>query len=661
MKRLLLFFAAFPGIFPSTLAQDDSKELARQYLEVAEMMIRETQAIDDARDVMAQAADLDTTFVKANFGAGVLHLQTIHKDRAAKYFLRVSRQEPDYAFNISYLIGHSYQYGMQFDRAIEYFNKYKARLAAQPNYSGPHKTDLKEVERRIQECINGKAYVAKPGNYRIEPLGREINSEFDDYAPVLNADETEIVFTSRRSDGNMNPNVFDDNKPYEDIFTSKKVNGQWQRARNIGPPVGTRSNESNLFFSGDGQTLYLYKDDDNDGSIYFSNRKPDGTWGEPELLPGSVNSSISVEESMSISPDGKTLYFSSDRKGGLGGLDIYVTTLDNSGRWSNVTNLGPKINTEFDDDGPFIHYDGKTLYFSSYGHKGMGGFDIYKTTYDEAAKSWSDPENMGYPINTPDDDIFFVSTRDGKRAYYSSVRPEGIGYADIYEIFVGEEKPKPAVTTPPVVKVMPMTFRVNVVDAATQQPLDATVKLTSGSTSVSGQRTGTGSYEFTISEKGAKDYKLSAEVQGYMFQNQSLRLDGASERAVTVTRKVPMSKLQVGFTSVLRNIYFDVNKATFKQASFDELGKLENMMKQNPAMKVEISGHTDNSGPTAFNKTLSQARADAVKKYLASKGVDASRVTAVGYGETKPLASNDDEIEGRELNRRVEFRVLNNP
>lgn len=677
--RCVLVFLAVAGIFLTTNGQDN-KQQALEYLKIAEEMRAASQADNDIREVLIIGANLDPENLTLNYEAGLYHLMTIQKDLAVQYFMRVYAVDPNYRFNIEYLIGQSYQFGMQFDKAIDYYTRYKDRLTKRPNYQGRDKVDVKIVDRNIEECQVGLEFVSAPKNYSIVNISRDINSEWDDYAPVLNANEDEIVFTSRRRDGNMNQNVDTDNKPFEDIFISRKVNGVWQPAENIGPPINSEYHDSNLALSADGQTLFIYKTD-NGGDIYFSNRNSNGSWSAPVPLPGIINSSFE-EKSISISPDEKTLYFSSNRPGGFGGLDIYRATLNEKGEWSNVKNLGPKINTAEDDDGPFIDYDNKTLYFSSKGRRGMGGFDIYKTIYDEATMEWSEPENLGYPINTPDNDIFFVSTRDGKRGYYSSVREDGLGYDDIYMITIPEqqvaqkdpepvdpvdpvEEPKDTTKTVVVPKApvkIPLRYVVTAIDAQTKQPVDARIRLQGlrDNVIVASTNKSTGVVEFSVKEETAKDYRLSIESEGYMFVNQNVRLDGMSEQEKELTRTVELRKLETGMVSILRNIYFDFDKATFQQESYNELNKLERMMQQNPMMRVEIAGHTDNIGTAAYNLTLSKRRAEAVKDFLTKKGIDARRITAVGFGKSRPLASNDDEEEGRELNRRVEFKVISN-
>lgn len=672
--RCVLIFLTLTSLSVSVFSQQDPKQTARDYMQVAEEMITGTQALDDARGLMILAADLDTTFLKANYEAGYLHLLTINKELGVKYFLRVYRQNPNYRFDLEYWIGKSYQFGLDFDNALKFYSLYKEKLASKPSYQGKDKVSVEVVDRNIIECNNGKVLVASPGNFSIVNIGREINSEFEDYGPVLNEKEDEIIFTTRRRDGNINPNVAEDNKPFEDIFSASKNNGTWSYATNIGDRINTPYHDSNLALSADGKTLYILKDEGG-GDIYQCNQLANGSWGAPVPLPGIINSSFE-EKSLSISKDEKTLYFSSNRPGGLGGTDLYLATKDTQGQWANVKNLGPKINTEFDEEGPFIDYDLVTLYFSSKGHQGMGSYDIFKVSFNPQKNEWSEPENLGYPINTPDDDIFYITSSDGKRAYYSSVREDGLGYTDIYLITTPEGmkdiqpaadpvKPKPVVknTVDPPKKVLkPLRYVVNILDAQDKKPLAVKVKLqgVNDNIMVASNPLKPGVYEFLILNPVSKDYLLSVEKGGYIFQNQNVTIQGATENERTINRTIEMRRLSVGTSSVLRNIYFDYDRASFQTRSYNELNKLESMLRQNPKVKVEISGHTDNYGHWLYNRNLSQKRAEAVKEYLTKKGIDFRRITAVGYGESKPLATNDDETQGRELNRRVEFKVLQN-
>lgn len=638
------------------LAQEQDKEQARQYFEMATEIMASTKAVDDARELMIMAANYDTTNVRANLDAGLMHLGTIHKEQAVKYLQRVYRQNKNFRFDLEYQIALGYQYGLDFDKALAFYTQYRFKIDRNPSYAGKDRVDIKEVNRRMEECANGKEFVAHPQPYSITNVGAEINSEFDDYAPVVNADETELIFTTRRREGNLNENVGDDNRPFEDIFVSKKEGGSWQPAKNIGASVNTRFNDSNIALSPNGNILFLYKDGVGDGDIFSSTRQPDGTWTKPAPLPGAVNSSF-YESSISITKDESTIFFASERPGGLGGLDIYSCTKDKKGAWTVVRNLGPDINTEYDEEAPFIDYDGKTLYFSSKGRKGMGGYDIFKSTLINLEKrEWSDPENLGYPINTPDDEVFIVGTATPNRFYFSSVRSDGVGYSDIYLI---SDKQEPEKKVAEKKEIQPIKFIVEIVDSETKSPIEAKARMRGKDNSAIGSTSlGTGVFEFGIVSTVPKEYTVSVEMDGYIFENVKVLLGRATEEQQTINRKVLLRKIAVGEVSALRHVFFDFGKATLQEESSAELNMMVTMMKQNQSMQVEIGGHTDDVGSDSFNKKLSQQRADAVKGYLTSNGINSKRIKSIGYGEERPLVSNDDEAGGREINRRVEFKVI---
>jgi outer membrane protein OmpA-like peptidoglycan-associated protein/tetratricopeptide (TPR) repeat protein len=662
-RSVLAFFLVMAFSPYRVEAQEQDKQQSKQYYDLAKEMVTATRAVDDARELMVIAANFDTTNLVANFEAGYMYIHTINKELAEKFFNRVYRQNPNYRFDLEYWIGRSYQYGLQFDKALDFYQRYKSRLQkTSTNYSGDDKIEMKEVERRMEECNNGKEFVANPKSFSIINLGSEINSEYDDYGPVVNADESEIIFTTRRREGNINENVADDNKPFEDIFVSKKVNGKWEQATNIGTTINTRYNNSNLTLSPSGNMLFIYNDGVGDGDIFFSERKSDGTWTSPKPLPGTINSPYH-ESSVSITKDESTIYFASERPGGLGISDIYSAKKNSRGAWSVIKNLGPGINTEYEEDSPYIDYDGKTLYFSSMGWKGMGGRDLFKSMLVDAANNeWSSPENLGYPINTPDDDVFMTGTSTPNRFYFASERAGGLGYSDLYLVTDEVKKDEPVVVNEPVKKESHVhKFILTVLDSETKQPLKALARMRGADNSTIGSlNIADGVYEFVIMSPESKKYIVYVELDGYIFENLGLLLGGATAEETKEEKTVFLRKIKTGEVSVLRHVFFDTGKATLKPESFDELDKLLRMMEQNMKVRVEIGGHTDNVGSHDVNVKLSQQRAASVKAYLASKGIEGRRITAVGYGETKPIVSNDDEEGGRAINRRVEFKVLQN-
>lgn len=669
--------------------QPSPEELAQTYMETAVEILKETKALNQAVEMYKLAAETDPNNVEANFQAGASYLQITDKAKATQYLLRAYQLDSDYKFDMLYKIGQGYQYGYEFDNALEYYRKYKQKLESNTGYSGSDKTPMSFVERRIEECITGKNLMADPVNYSITNVGTAINSELWDYAPVVNADETVMIFTSRRGpdQGNLNENVFEDNFFYEDIFISKKSGGKWQQAENIGSVVNTKYHDSNLGFSPDGKTLYIYSDEGN-GDIYYTNNLSEDTWSEPVSLSDNINSSGYNEKSVSQSADGNTLFFASNRPGGFGGFDIYYSTKNRKGEWGASKNLGKVINTEGDEDGPFIQFDGKTLYFSSTGHDGMGGYDIFKSEYDSASNEWSTPENMGYPLNSPDDDIYFVMTKDGKTGYYATVREEGMGYNDIYKVTIGgsgddsskkiaskeatvdedAEKSEKKVESVEVKESQedeeidtgaPVKLLVRVVDAKSNQTIDANVRLKgqADNITVPAESKENGIYTYVVVREQATDFMLSAEKSGYIFANKRITIPASKGEEQTIRQTLSLSKPEVGTSKTLRNIFFEFGKATFTSESYEELNKMVSFMEANPGVNVEIAGHTDNIGSNAVNKKLSQLRANKVVEYLTGKGIDRRRLNAVGYGEERPIVSNDDEVMGREINRRVEFIV----
>ncbi|MBC8111496.1 MAG: OmpA family protein [Verrucomicrobia bacterium] len=679
MKKLFLVFICLSLVTAKLFAQADAELVAEadtSYKFGAKLLALQNYEL---------ALRSNPKNVRANFMSGKCILETSDKGRAAQYFLKSYQLDPNYDPAIFYFIARSYQFGKDFDKALEYYNKYKQQLVSQgikPKKKKKGQTDpedkFADIDRRIEQCNNGKKYLADPLGYSIQNIGDKINSEFPDYAPAINKDENLIIFTSKREGGTGQDEVDNDLTYFEDIYYSEFKDGAWQPAQNIGKDINSEFHDASIGVSADGKKLFLYKDLGNDnGEILVSERKDDGSWGKPESIGKNINSSYN-ENAVSISPDGKTLFFSSNRPGGKGGYDIYTSKLDKNGEWGKPTNIGLPINTSYDDEGPFIDYDSKTLYFSSAGHTGMGGYDIFVAEYDSVKKKWQEPINIGYPINTPDNDIYFVKSGDAKYGYYASVKDGGLGETDIYKVLIPEnlqsydklkrkdiEIPKrtPTIT----VKVdsikteerYPVLLIINIKDEKTGQAADAKVSVKSKKDNVEVGiiKVSTGVYRINFRNPEEMSYNISVESEGAMFKNEDIDIPAMAAREQKIVKEYLLSKIEVGFSSVLKNIYFDFDRASFKMDSYNELTKLERMLKENTAYRIEISGHTDNIGSHEYNMELSQRRANAVVSWLVQKGIDRSRLAAKGYGETKPLATNDDENDGREINRRTEFIV----
>src|SRR5690606_2363090 len=320
------------------------------------------------------------------------------------------------------------------DKAIAAFEKHTAVASKNP-------AELEDLIRRIDQCKTAKELVANPVRVFIDNLGGIVNSKYPEYGAIISADESVMMFTSRRNSttgGMIDPGL---NEYYEDIYITKKTNGRWSAPENIGSPVNTEEHDATVAVAPDAQSMIIYIDDKGDGNLYET--KLVGTsWSKPKKMNKNINTKYH-ESSASYSSDGKTLYFVSNKPdGGLGNRDIYVTQWDeNLQDWGPATNLGASINTKYNEESVLIHPDGKTLYFSSQGHKSMGGYDIFVSEKQDNG-TWSEPKNLGYPINTVDDDVFFIINSSGRRGYYSSFKSDGYGEKDIYMItFLGPEKP----------------------------------------------------------------------------------------------------------------------------------------------------------------------------------------------------------------------------
>jgi len=324
----------------------------------------------------------------------------------------------------------------KFDEALAFLELYKKKVK---------KIEAKKQEQidlLVHYCDNGKKLVANPLPAKLTNIGSPINTEASEYVPVISSDESVIIYTYRgkKSVGGLQ-NVYNQPDPYgfyyEDVYISyRDSTDNFSEPKDIGPTVNSSSNDAAVALSPDGQKLFIYKDDGTNGGDLYLSLLSGRDWSIPERLIGDVNSP-SWEGSCSLSADGKTLYFSSERKGGFGGKDIYKSLLQADGSWGSAINMGEKINTAYDEDGPFIHPDGRILVYSSKGKSSMGGYDIFRTVFNPADSAWTIPENMGYPINSPDDDIYYVLTASGEYGYYSSGKDGGSGLQDIYRVYPG--------------------------------------------------------------------------------------------------------------------------------------------------------------------------------------------------------------------------------
>ncbi len=600
----------------------------------------------------------DSTNLNLAFKIGVCYQNTRrYKFKALPYFGEASKSVTDNynenslkekcapEISLQYL-GDAYHLDYQFDKAIVAYNLFINTLNKSRNADN---LLIIETEHKIKMCNTAKTLVAKPINIKIENLGSNINSSYADYSPVLSADQNVMFFTSRRQSASEAIKDEDGNF-MEDIYRSTRTKSGWSPAENIGSPINTNGHEAIVGISPDGQNLLIYKDDLGDGNIYSTTVKGD-KWTAPVKLNDQINSKY-WESSACFSADGNKMYFTSNRPGGYGGRDLYSISKTPKGDWANALNLGPAINTQYDEDGAFIHHDGVSLSFSSNSHNTMGGFDIF-TSKLSGNNTWTEPENVGYPINTTDDDIFYVISPDGLKAYYSSFRIGGLGEKDNFVATFLEGKE------------VPLTLMIGIVNDNLGKPVEdveiiVTDNLTEEIVGIYRPNSLTGKYIFILTP--GKNYNITYQAEGHLFYSENKEIS-LETNYYEIYKPIILEPIIVGSKITLNNIFFDFDKATLRSISKVEIKNLISFMNKYPNVKVEISGHTDNKGDILYNQKLSEDRAKVVVARLTEKGISSSRMKAKGYGETKPVKANtlpdgSDDADGRRQNRRVEFKII---
>ncbi len=508
--------------------------------------------------------------------------------------------------------------------------------------------DLAErCKKNLQNCEFGMNALENPVPFEPVNLGTGVNSEYDEYWPSLSADENMLVFTVLLPLNTNNPQLA--RYKQEDFYYSTRENGQWTQARDAGAPLNSTNNEGAQTITGDGKTMIFTACNRDDGmglcDLYIAEDLGD-RWSVPVNM-GRVINTANSEKQPSVSADGRTLYFISNRAGGYGSYDIYYSLKSDDGLWQEPVNIGDSVNTPGIDQSPFIHPDNKTLYFSSDGWQGLGGYDLF-VSRKKSSGQWSTPVNLGYPINTHHHEEGMIVNALGNRAYYSSNRLEGRG-RDIFEFELYQE-----------VRPVPVSYmKGTVFDAVKRSKLEASFELidlnTGGIIMKSASRRPKG--DFLICIPADADYALNVSKQGYLFYSDNFSMDRVYGRTEPFLMDIPLNPIRAGQKIILKNVFFDYDSYTLKDQSRIELDMLIDFLKENPSLKVEMSGHTDNTGTRQYNQDLSEQRAGEVVRYLLEHQVDQSRISHRGYGMEQPIESNDTE-EGRAANRRTELKVL---
>lgn len=580
-----------------------------------------------------------------NFWMGKCLYLTYKKNQALPYFETVENVNPDVDDAFHYYYGLTLHYNLAFDKAIEEYRKDLERYDSNSD-------EYRNINNRISQCLYAKKATKKreADLVRISNMGDRINSEYAEHSPVISADNQTLVYTARRPDSRgaePDAHFYD-----EDIYVSKNTGNGWSEGTNIGTPVNSKGHDATISLTADGKTLYIYRHK-KQGGLYVTEFDDEGKkWKEPRLVEKPLNSKH-YEASICQSADSSKLFFTSDRPGGFGGLDIYMVKKDERGKWGDPQNLGPQINTPFNEDAPFFHSDGRTLYYSSDGPNGMGGYDIFVTEMD-ATGAWLPALNMGPPINTPDDEIYFVLAADGLSGYYASGMEGGLGEKDIYQIkFPYFRYPKRYY----VIEVVGVVQDVNTLDT-----LPSIVRLvdTEANQVVDSFETDAASAQYNFVLEPERSYSLQVDADGYArvveeFTAPEIKGDDVTmERNLFVSKPAPPPVVVEAKKPEIQHIYFNFDKSSLRSDAKDELERVAELLAENESVSVEIMGHTDWYGTYDYNVALSERRTNSAMKYLAAMGLG-DRVKQNWFSENQPIQSNESD-EGRQFNRRCEFR-----
>ncbi|MEJ6793567.1 MAG: OmpA family protein [Flavobacteriales bacterium] len=493
----------------------------------------------------------------------------------------------------------------------------------------------------LRNCNFAINSMQNPVDFDPRNMGAEINSQFEEYLPSISADGQLFVITRRAP--------FIENIVSEDFYVSVKKDSSWTKSVNMGTAINSPGNEGAQCLSGDGKILFFTACDREDGfgrcDIYASFKTNNG-WTKARNLGENINSA-SWESQPSISPDGRELYFVSNRSGGIGDMDIWKSTLSEEGYFSKPVNLGTQINTEFDEMSPFIHSDNQTFYFASNGHVGMGDFDLFLSRRKHPKSSWSFPENLGYPINTYEVENSLIVASDGKTAYYASDK-SGFGQEDIFWFSLPQEKSAQTVAY----------LNTTVKDANTKSPLNSKIQLIdleTGDVLMESYTTERGRGQKFTSLPANTNYALNVSSDGYIFHSENFYLSEESAQTA-LNLEVLLQKIETGNSVVLNNIFFDTDDYNLKAESDVELQKLVDFLDNNPNINIEIEGHTDNQGSESHNLLLSENRSKSVYDFLINNNIDPQRLSYKGFGDSMPISTNETD-RGRSKNRRTAFRI----
>lgn len=597
-------------------------------------------------ELLNQAIVLDPGFLDAYLMKSDIYQEMDSVSQLIESLEMVVHISPEKYPKSYFILGNAYYKSGFYQKASECYQNYLQRVDEKASF-------VARARQHIIKCSGAVNLLKHPVPYKVVNLGENINSVDDEYWPSITVDGKTIIFT--RLLGSNTPAAERKTMVQEDFFTSNLANKIWQPCEPIST-INTEYNEGAQTISSDGKLLFFTACTRSDGwgscDIYFSRNKG-GNWSVPQNAGEPINS-LAWESQPSISANGEILFFVSNRKGGKGGMDIWKCKLKGFSEWGKPVwgypvNLGDSVNTPGNEMSPFIHSDGKTLYFASDYWPGMGGYDIFYCRQKNDTL-WSHPQNIGYPINSYKDEQGLVVDASGLNAYYSSDRPGSKGM-DIYSFELYKAaRPKPV-----------SYIKGKVVDEDTGLPVCAKVELIDldDSTSVIKGESCWEKGEFLMCLPLGKEYAFNVSTEGYLFYSDNFKLKEVTDIIDPYILEIKMKKIKIGGSVVLRNVFFDTGSYELLSASKVELRKLIDFLNLNKSLIIEIGGHTDNVGSSELNQKLSEARAKEVYKYLLNHDIDQSRMKYSGYGLDQPISLNDSP-EGRALNRRTEFRIIKN-
>ncbi|GAB3996398.1 hypothetical protein GCM10028807_38840 [Spirosoma daeguense] len=591
----------------------------------------------EAIPFMEQAVKQDPNFADAHLKLGQLYEFTKRFEPAVAAYRDAIQLQPDSpASGAAYHSLSSILLRLgKYSEALPYLEKYQALFA-------PQSAQAKRIARQISIARFGLEAIQHPQAVEPKPISSVLQTTPSQYFPVLTADEQTLVFTALKPEGD------------EDLMVATFNGEVWSPPVSLSPDINTPENEGTASLSADGRTLVFTACQGRKGfgscDLYVSH-KTGNDWSTPENLGSTINTRY-YESQPALSADGRRLYFVSDRPGGKGQRDLWQSDLNSDDTWAEPVNLGAPVNTPFNEASPFIHANGQSLFFASDGHVGLGGYDLFVA--DRNTSGWSAPTNLGYPINTSEDQASLFVAANGTRAYYSfEEQKDGVSQKSRLYAFDLPESLRD--------RVKPVSYLKGVVaDAKSKKPLPAFVELVDLKTNQVVSRVQadaqTGQYTAVLPSGG--EYALYVSVPGYLFK--SLSFDFTQKtKGDGLALSVPLEPVAAGSSAneTLNNLFFESGRYDLADKSRTELDRLSAFLQANPTLNVEISGHTDDKGDAAANLTLSQKRAQSVAAYLSKAGITSTRIKAVGYGETKSVVPNTTD-ENRRMNRRIEWRVL---